>query len=128
MNQNKKRNKRQIGSEYEEIAARYLAENGLMIIERNYRLKTGEIDIIALDQDTLVFVEVKYRKSRWAGGALAAVSRAKQKVICRTAFLYLLTQGWDPGSSCRFDVVGIDGDTLTWVRSAFDYPYSCPVF
>ena len=78
-------NKRKLGNMYEQAAARYLSASGLLVVTMNYRCKAGEIDIIARDGDTLVFAEVKYRKNRRGGGALAAVTRAKQKTICRAA-------------------------------------------
>ena len=63
-------NKRMEGSRYEKLAARYLEQKGMDILELNYRCRTGEIDIIARDGEYLVFVEVKYRKTKRAGYAL----------------------------------------------------------
>ncbi len=120
MNQSQKINKRKVGAFYEQAAAQHLMENGLIIVEKNYRCSVGEIDIIALDRDTLVFVEVKYRKTTWSGGALASVNQTKQRTISKTAMIYLLSHGWYPDYPCRFDVIGFNGDTLLWIRNAFD--------
>ena len=114
-------NKRRLGGVYEEQAARYLEEQGLVIVERNYRFRFGEIDLIAQDGEYLVFVEVKYRSSRNSGSPLAAVDAAKQHVISRVAKNYLLTCRRSVDIPCRFDVVGFDGDEITWVKNAFDY-------
>ena len=114
-------NKRRLGGFYEEQAARYLEEQGLAILEHNYRCRFGEIDLIAQDGEYLVFVEVKYRSSRQSGSPLAAVDAAKQHVISRVAKNYLLTCRRSVDIPCRFDVVGFDGDEITWVKNAFDY-------
>ena len=117
-------NKRKLGNMYEQAAARYLSASGLLVVTMNYRCKAGEIDIIARDGDTLVFAEVKYRKNRRGGGALAAVTRAKQKTICRAAAWYLLSRGLYPDCPCRFDVIGITDHDITWSRGAFAYQNS----
>lgn len=68
-----------------------------------------------------MFVEVKYRSSEKAGISLAAVGRAKQRVIGRTADYYLTVHYNSVDVPCRFDVVGIDGTCITWIKNAFDY-------
>ena len=70
-------NKRMAGSRYEQLAARYLEQKGMDVLELNYRCRTGEIDIIARDGGYLVFVEVKYRKTKRAGYALEAIDSRK---------------------------------------------------
>ncbi|CDC50014.1 uPF0102 protein HMPREF0991_01614 [Clostridium sp. CAG:58] len=70
-------NKRMEGSRYEQLAARYLEQKGMDVLELNYRCRTGEIDIIARDGGYLVFVEVKYRKTKRAGYALEAIDSRK---------------------------------------------------
>jgi len=95
-----------LGKHGEELASEFLKNAGLSIIVRNYRNKTGEIDIIARDQETLVFVEVKTRKSLTYGQPYEAVSRKKQKQICRLA-LYYMTRNKLHDQAVRFDVISI---------------------
>ncbi|MCF0132860.1 MAG: YraN family protein [Blautia sp.] len=118
-------NKRHVGQEYEEKAARYLEEQGLMILERNFRCRQGEVDLIARDGKYIVFVEVKFRRSPVSGKSIEAVDIRKQKVICRTALYYLTTRRFSVDIPCRFDVVGIDtkeeAEEILWIRDAFDY-------
>ena len=115
-----KRNQREIGSRYEEKAAAYLAEQGLTVIERNYRRCTGEIDVIAKEGPCLVFCEVKYRKDSRKGFPEEAVSIRKQRVISQCAAYYLMEKGYT-AVPCRFDVISIMGDEMHLVRNAFDY-------
>lgn len=102
-------------------------EQGLTLVERNYRVARGpsrrgaEVDLIMRDRDadrTLVFVEVRQRGDRAHGGAAASVTRGKQRTCILGARHYLQSLAvWPP---CRFDVIAIDGDELTWLRAAFD--------
>ena len=112
-------NRRREGSIREHLAAAYLAEQGLEILERNYRADRGEIDLIAMDRDTLVFAEVKYRKDGRMGLPEEAVTAAKQKTIRRTAAAYLAAHAGCGGYPCRFDVIAVLGDEITWIRNAF---------
>lgn len=112
-------NKREVGSKYEQLAVKYLEDRGMQIVEVNYRRKTGEIDLIGRDEDYLVFVEVKYRKSRQAGGAMYAISAAKQKKIVRTASYYCLENHIPSNWPIRFDAVLIDGDSVTHIENAW---------
>lgn len=89
-------------------------------MERNFRCRTGEIDIIARDGDYLVFTEVKYRRTGESGWASAAVDWHKQQRISRAAQFYLIRHGY-ADIPCRFDVVAIDGNRIQWIRNAFDY-------
>lgn len=124
-------NKRKTGEAYERRAARYLEDNGLKIIERNFRCKSGEIDIIALDYSdnsnrkskypTYVFAEVKFRSSSHAGNPCEAVNYKKQKNISKTAMYYKLIKKLPDNGSFRFDVVSILGDEITWYKDAFLY-------
>ena len=107
------------GIQGEEIAERFLAEKGMICLERRHREKTGEIDLIMEDQGTLVFVEVKARFSfRQAGQGLSAVTPAKQKKIARTATIYLMKHGW-LRRDLRFDVVEINQDGILHIPNAF---------
>ena len=78
-------NKRQTGTEYENFAVKYLEERGVRILERNFRNRFGEIDIIGYDGEYLVFFEVKYRRDLRKGSPIEAVSPKKCHTICRVA-------------------------------------------
>lgn len=112
---------RQTGAFYEQEAARYLKEQGLTILERNFRCRFGEIDIVATDGYYLIFVEVKYRSSPLSGSSLSAVNLAKQRNISRVAGYYLTVNRHRIDLPCRFDVIGFDKEEIRWIRNAFDY-------
>ena len=114
-------NQRTQGNDYEKIASKYLEEQGLEILEYNYFSRMGEIDIIARENEYLVFVEVKYRKNNKKGSALEAVTYNKMKKICRACDYYLLTHGYSDAVSVRFDVVAIEEGHLKYVPNAFEY-------
>jgi len=95
-----------IGEAGEDLAAEYLLQHGYKILARRYRKKTGEIDIVARDNDTLVFIEVKTRRSTYCGRPAEAVTWHKQRKIIRTAEWYLQDTGATEGK-CRFDVIEI---------------------
>ena len=108
-------NKRQTGSQYEEKAAEYMKQHGYQILERNYRCRQGEIDIIAQDGSYLVFVEVKTRApDAMVGGFFAAVSKRKAHALRRCARTYIAKMRPKP-TTWRFDVVDVqlDGDEKT---------------
>lgn len=105
------------GSDAEELAARHLARQGLKVIERNYRCRGGEIDLVCRDGATLVFVEVRLRSSRGFGGAAASITPAKQQRLICAAGHYLAGK---PMPACRFDAVLLDGQNIEWIRNAFD--------
>lgn len=113
-------NKRQTGTYYEGIAVKYLAEQGVMILEQNYRCAYGEIDAIGLAPDGyLIFVEIKYRRSGRSGNALESVDVRKQRVISKVAADYLKRRYGSMNVKCRFDVVGIEKDHIRWIQNAF---------
>ena len=112
-------NKRKIGSIYEAMAADYLMQQGYHIIERNYRCRIGEIDLIGIEQGCLCFIEVKYRKDSKAGDPLEAVDVRKQRKIIQTAQYYLLTHPRFQSEKCRFDAVGILASQIRLVKDAF---------
>lgn len=111
-----------IGISGEDLAAAELARLGYAVLERRYRTRHGEIDIIARDGATIVFVEVKARRSREFGGAAAAVTPHKQRRVAQMAVDYIARRRLT-GSPCRFDVVAIDyaaGEPVVTVyRNAF---------
>src|SRR6185369_8471506 len=104
------------GREAEARAARHLEACGLRLVERNFRVRGGEIDLICRDGKTLVFVEVRQRTSAGYGGAAASITATKRRRIVLAARHYLIGK---PAADCRFDCVLIDGDTLEWLRNAF---------
>ena len=115
-------NKRQVGTEKENLAAEYLKKKGYFIIEKNYRVRQGEIDLIARDGMCIVFVEVKYRTNGRSGDALEAVTGAKIRQISKTALFYLNQEKISiDNTPIRFDVIGINGDSITHVENAFDF-------
>ena len=97
-------NKRQVGTQYESMAVQYLTEAGYHILERNFRCRTGEIDIIA---------------SAACGSALEAVDYRKQQSILRVAQYYMVSHGYGTQINCRFDVVAIQGTEITLIQNAF---------
>lgn len=114
-------NKRKIGAQYEQAAVLFLQKNNAVILEQNFRSRIGEIDIIARQKDTILFVEVKYRKNLSKGQPAEAVNYQKQRVISRVADYYRIRHGLGDDLSYRFDVIGILGEEITWYQNAFDY-------
>ena len=106
------------GRRAEDMAAAFLQAKGLTVVERNFRAKVGEIDVIAREGDEIVFVEVRARASKDFGGAAASVGGAKRRKLIRAARVWLAARGWE--GACRFDVVAIDGGRLEHIPSAFD--------
>lgn len=119
--------RRGLGHDWEREAERALVAAGYRIVERNFRTREGEIDLIARDAETLCFVEVKGRASRAFGGPAESVTLEKQRRIARAAAAYLLRFRGEP-PACRFDVVGIDASSadpssrVTILRKAFEGP------
>jgi putative endonuclease len=113
---------KRIGDAAEDEALQYLQAQGLRLLVRNYRTPGrggGEIDLIMQDQDsTVVFVEVRKRKSTRHGGAAASVGRVKQRRVVFAAQFYLLKMRTLP--PCRFDVVEVTPAGLAWFQAAFD--------
>lgn len=110
---------REIGNEYESMAASYLQNDGYEILERNYRDKLGEIDIVAKDGKELVFIEVKYRLNLSKGDPAEAVDKRKQMRIRNGARGYLYRHHIDEDVPCRFDVVAILGEEIRLIKDAF---------
>ncbi|MDR2045030.1 MAG: YraN family protein [Clostridium sp.] len=116
-------NSRQTGKAGEDLAARYLAERGLRVVERNYRSRQGEIDIIGYHDRYLVFVEVKYRRHDGKGTGEEAVSLPKQQKICRTADSYRLRRRLKDSTPVRYDVLSVGKAAVTWYQDAFPHRY-----
>ena len=117
-------NTRKKGAAYEQVAAAYLQNHGVRILECNYRNRRGEIDLIGKDGEYTVFIEVKYRKDDEKGSPAEAVNFAKQKTICKVADYYRMTHGMGEFSAVRYDVVAIEGDVITWYKNAFAHIYT----
>src|SRR5260221_11723001 len=95
------------GFEIETYISEYLEKQGINIIKRNFSCKMGEIDIIAMHNKTLIFIEVRYRANTFFGSASESVNYAKQKKLSRTAQYYLMTNPWGQKMACRFDIIGV---------------------
>ena len=103
----------------EALAAQYLQARGLRLLERNYRCRSGEIDLILAEGPILVFVEVRLRRNPDFGGAAASIGMAKRQRILKAARHYLLGK---PEPVCRFDAVLLDAltaDRIEWIKDAF---------
>lgn len=112
------------GKATEQLAADYLTKHGLLLQTSNFYSRGGEIDLIMTEQDTLVFIEVKYRRNSNFGGAISTISIQKQKKIRQCAAYYLQKVGLNEyNTACRFDVVALQGDILNpeinWLKNAF---------
>lgn len=105
------------GGAAEELAARHLAARGLRVVERNFRVRGGEIDLVCDDGGTTVFVEVRLRRNAGYGGAGASITAAKQARIVMAARHWLARRGGE--RPCRFDCVLLDGEHIEWLRDAF---------
>ncbi len=116
-----KRDTRKKGNDGEDTACRFLEDKGCRIIERNFRSRRGEIDIVLDDAGTTVFTEVKYRSGISSGRPYEAVTRSKQITICRTADYYIMKKGLPEEIPYRFDVVSILENDVTWFKNAFEY-------
>lgn len=114
------------GAYYEEIAARYLKKKGLSVVDRNFRHRQGEIDLIMQHHESLVFVEVRYRKKSNFGTAEESITHKKQQNIISTANYFLMKKKlWDV--PCRFDTITIkpsehifQSHNINWIISAFN--------
>jgi putative endonuclease len=107
------------GREAEALAAQYLECYGARVVERNFRIRGGEIDLICRDGKVLVFVEVRLRTRSDFGGAAASITASKQRRIILAAQRYLLGK---PECDCRFDCIlldGLDASRIEWIKNAF---------
>lgn len=110
------------GNRAENLALEYLRKQQLSLQQRNFSARSGEIDLIMLDDDYLVFIEVRYRKGQQYGGALESIDWRKQRKLRRTAELYLMQQKL-ADQACRFDILCLSGNladpTFQWIKNAF---------
>lgn len=118
------------GRQAEDQAAKFLKKNGLKIIATNISYKVGEIDIIASDKESFVFVEVKYRKNSDYGSPAEMVSVSKQKRVQKAALMWMQEKSSNEQYACRFDVIGITQNSnqnsennskneIQWIQNAF---------
>ncbi|MDN3699498.1 YraN family protein [Vibrio clamense] len=113
--------RRQIGNQYEALAKKHLCSQGLTFVEQNFTAKCGEIDLIMRDQQTIIFVEVKFRKNTHYGHAAEMVTPKKMHKLIKTAHLWLLQQNLSVHSTnFRFDVVAIENNShnIDWIKNA----------
>ncbi|EZP31227.1 YraN family protein [Pseudomonas sp. RIT288] len=112
----------QSGKDAERRALEHLQHQGLRLLAQNWSCKRGELDLVMLDGDTVVFVEVRYRKNTQWGGALASIDERKRQKLIFAAQYFLQRESRWADSPCRFDVVAIDRhpDQLNWLQNAFD--------
>jgi putative endonuclease len=107
------------GKQGEEIAAQYLMNNGYRIVEKNYKNNFGEIDVVAFEGDTVVFVEVKARNTSCFGHPSEAVDLRKQQRLCKIAAAYLVGKRLTK-HPIRFDVVSVCGEKIEVIKDAFE--------
>ena len=113
--------KRRAGDKYEDLAINFLTRQGLTLLTRNYQCKVGEIDLVMDDRGTIVFVEVRYRKSQQFGGAIMSVTAAKQRKISLAALHYLQSKKYNDRPA-RFDVLAFGDSEQQWLQDAFYSP------
>ena len=115
---------RAAGERFEALALSHLESAGLALVARNYRCRYGEIDLVMRDRDTIVFVEVRYRRSGRFGGGIDSVDAGKRAKLVRAAQAYLAQRPRLASRPCRFDVVAFDADARVvrcdWQRHAFE--------
>ncbi len=112
---------RQRGNQFEALAQNYLSRQGLQPLESNFLVKSGELDLIMRDKQTIVFVEVRYRRNQNFGHAAETVTPAKQRKLLRAANVWLQSKGLSVHScDFRFDVVAIHehGQQIDWIKNA----------
>ena len=116
------RSSAETGKDAEQQALEHLQRQGLRLLAQNWLCKRGELDLVMLDGDTVVFVEVRYRQHAQWGGALASIDARKQQKLILAAQYFLQRESRWANHPCRFDVVTMDSTTphLNWLRNAFD--------
>lgn len=115
----------QRGEAAEAQARQYLEQHGLRLLARNWRCRLGELDLVMLDADTVVFVEVRYRRHSAWGDAIESVNSRKREKLSRAAQLFLQQESRWAKYPCRFDVIAINANGqapahLDWIQNAFD--------
>ncbi|WP_295474118.1 YraN family protein [uncultured Pseudomonas sp.] len=113
------------GREAETFALQHLQQHGLQLLARNWTCRRGELDLVMLDDSTVVFVEVRYRRHNGWGSAMESIDARKQERLIAAAQQFLHEQPRWAESPCRFDVIAVEGtpgegNVLNWLKSAFD--------
>ncbi|KEI35335.1 putative endonuclease [Francisella sp. W12-1067] len=109
-----------IGNKAELEACKFLKSQGLQILVQNFKvLPYGEIDIIALDKNTLIFIEVKYRSATTFAKAEEMITYSKRKKLINTANIFLKRNSKYENYECRFDVIAINNNDVNWIKNAF---------
>jgi putative endonuclease len=109
---------REAGYSAEQLAADFLSQRGFRVLERNFTVKGGEIDLVCDDAGTLVFVEVRARRGDDFGAPEETISKTKRRRIVLAARHYLVLRQIEE-RACRFDVIAIEGDQITHIADAF---------
>lgn len=112
--------RRATGDHFEGAALSFLQSHGLRLVRANFLCRHGEIDLVMRDGATVVFVEVRYRRSGAFGGALGSITAAKRRKLISAAHLWLAWHPQDALRPCRFDVVAFEGGRMEWIRGAFE--------
>lgn len=112
-------NNRAVGTEFEEKAAQYLLKNNYQVLQKNFRCKIGEIDIVAKNEGYLCFIEVKYRSDTAKGFPAEAITPNKIRKITHTAEFYMLLHKIPMDTPCRFDAVVILDMEISLIKNAF---------
>ena len=115
--------KRALGDRFESSVCKHLSQRGLKLLARNYQCKLGELDIVMLDHGTIVFIEVKYRRSHHFGFSAEQVTPGKQQKLVKAAKTFLAEHVQYQSLPARFDVVGVSGEPgrpeINWIKGAF---------
>ena len=118
-------NKRIVGDDTEALACEFLESQGASVLERNFRCRQGEVDIIARDGRYLCFIEVKFRKDETFGQPQEAVSYKKRQHICKVSLFYLYSKYKSLDISVRYDIIAISPKdkmlSFNWIKDAFEY-------
>ena len=113
----------QRGEDVEAAALEFLLLRNFRLIEKNYRSRYGEIDLVMMDRQNLVFIEVRYRRNDSFGGAAQSIDQRKQQKLRRTAEKFLQQNHSMTFDGCRFDVVAVSGPSsnynIDWIADAF---------
>ncbi|KXU38619.1 hypothetical protein AXE65_00190 [Ventosimonas gracilis] len=114
------------GREAEACALAFLQSQGLRLLRQNWRCRFGELDLVMQDKDSLVFVEVRYRRNSHFGGAVQSVDASKQRKLARSAQQFLQQQAALNNKPCRFDVITLgEAAKPQWIKNAFELPEGC---
>ncbi len=115
------KNRHSIGMEHETEAVKFLESHGFRILERNFRSRFGEIDIVCKENEYIVFSEVKYRSTEVSGAPQEAVTYPKMRNISKTALYFLKKNGYGVDCPVRFDVIVVTPAGCEIIRDAFPY-------